>query len=135
MAMHDSEAPQPLSFPVPFLDIPTCLIFPGMPSGSVANLLGPPMLTDWVDGFGETDFWAFEYSCGLQVAFQILQDERRGVVFADSPDIEHVLRHIPCSKEVCEQVDDDYFEREVELLLSAYPERQKEIDALHSFQV
>lgn len=99
------------------------------------ELLGPPMLTDWVDGLGNGDFWAFEYPCGLQVVFRFMHESEGGLVLADSPEINHVLRHIPFDDTDCVSIDDDNLQSQLKLLLSAYPERQSEIDSLHSFQV
>lgn len=126
---------KPLSFPVQFPDVPACLVYCSV-SREMANIrLGPPILTDWVDGLGKADFWAFEYPCGLQVAFEFLHESTGGRILADSPEIEHVLRHIPFSESECARIDEIALQSELKLLLSGYPDRRDEIDSLHSFQV
>ena len=133
--MTAPEAPKPLTFPVRFPNVPPFLLIANVPRETVPNLVGPPMLTDWVDDLGNADFWAFEYPCGLQVAFQFMHDSEGGLVLADSPEINHVLRHIPFADADCIRIDDETLQSQLKLLLSAYPERQSEIDSLHSFQV
>lgn len=130
-----TDLPKPLAFPLPFPDIPPFLFIANVPRETVPALLGPAMLTEWVDGLGDADFWAFEYPCGLQVAFQFLHDSEGGLVLADSPEMNHVRRHIPFAGNDCVPIDDETLESYLKLLLSAYPERQPEIDSLHSFQV
>ncbi|QOV88044.1 hypothetical protein [Humisphaera borealis] len=91
------ETAKPLVFPVPFPDVPMWLFAFDLLPEAAAKKLGPPMLTDWIDGLGNADFWAFEFPCGLQVAFEFLHTATFGRVVADSPEIDHVLRHIPFS--------------------------------------
>lgn len=94
------------------------------------------MLVDWVDGLGDTDFWAYEFPCGLQVAIEFRHmRESDGLVCADSPEANHVVRHLPFSKEQCIPMNEIPLREQLDLLLSYYPERQDEINALRSFQV
>ncbi|QOV91265.1 hypothetical protein [Humisphaera borealis] len=129
------EAAKPLAFPVPFPDGPMWLLTCDASPEAAAEKLGPPMLTDWVDGLGNADFWAFEFPCGLQVAFEFLQTSKSGRVVADSPEIDHVLRHIPFSASECVRIDETALHSELERLLVACPERKSKIESLHSFQV
>ena len=133
--MSKSEIARPLSFPVPFPDIPSCLVFAGVPRQAVLGYLGPAMFTDLVDGLGPADFWGFEYPCGLQVVFEFLHESGGGRIIADSPEIEHILRHIPFPAESCIRVDQECMETELTQRLLAFPDRQSEIESLHSFQV
>lgn len=133
--MTVSESPKPLAFPVPFPDVPPFLLVANVPRETVQNLVGTPMHIEWINGLGHADFWAFEYSCGLQVVFQFMHDSEGGLVWADSLEIDHVLRHIPSAVADCVRIDDETLQSQIELLLSAYPDRQSEIDSLHSFQV
>ena len=133
--MTASDTPKPLAFPVPFPDVPPFLLVVNVLRKDVPRLLGPSMLTELVDGLGNADFWAFEYPCGLQVAFQFMHESEGGLVWADSPEIDHVRRHIPFADSDCACIDDETLQSQLKLLLSAYPERQSEIDSLHSFQV
>lgn len=127
--------PEPITFPVAFPDIPPFLFLINVPRKTAAEVLGPPMVTDIVDGLGDGDFWAFEYECGLQVVFQFMHHIDSGWVLADSPELDHVLRHIPFAKGDCVPIEEDVLESELKFLLSGCPERQKEIDQLQSFQV
>lgn len=125
----------PLTFPVPFPDMPGYLVICNVSREAAADKLGPPMLIDWVEGLGNADFWAFEFPCGLQVAFEFVHDSEGGRVVADSPEIDHVLRHIPFSASECVKLGDDSLQSQCKQLLKRYPERQAEIDSLRSFQV
>jgi hypothetical protein len=133
--MTATDSPKPLTFPVPFPDVPWGLVFVKLPRKMVTELLGAPMLTGWVDGLGNGDFWAFEYPCGLQVAFEFMHHDDYGKILADSPEIEHVLRHIPFAVGDCVRIDPDTLQTELSRLLSSWPARRAEIDSLHSFQV
>lgn len=134
--MTDHEPPKPLSLPIPFPDVPSFLVGLHVEREDVPALLGPPMLTGWVEGLGKADFWSFEYACGLQVAYRFLhRPGEGGVVMADSPEIAHVLRHIPFPERDCTPIDPATLQRELELLLLRFPERKAEVDALHAFQV
>lgn len=93
------------------------------------------MVTDNFEGLGEGDVWAFEYECGLQVVFQFMHHSDSGWVLADSPELEHVRRHIPFAQEDCVPIEEEVLKSELNFLLSESPQRQKEIDQLHSFQV
>lgn len=93
------------------------------------------MVTDIVDGLGEGDFWAFEYDCGLQVIFQFMHHIDSGRVLADSPELDHVRRHIPFTQDDCVPIKEEALESELRSLLSGCPERQEEFNQLHSFQV
>jgi hypothetical protein len=126
---------KPLSFPVRFPDVPPFLVFCNVSRQVAADRLGPPMLIDWVDGLGNADFWAFEYPCGLQVVFEFVHESNGGRVVADSPEVDHVLRHIPFTSSECITVDESALQSEIQRMLSAFPERRTEIEFLHSFQV
>lgn len=130
-----SEQPIPLTFPVSFPDIPSHLFMLKIPRAAVTKYLGPPMLTDTVEGLGDADFWGFEYPCGLKVVFEFLHASDRGRVVADSPELQHVLRHLPVPSEFCEPIAPLQFQSEISNLLSVYPDRKNEIGQLRAFQV
>lgn len=133
--MTATDNPKPLAFPVPFPDVPSFLIVAEVPRDSVPDYLGPVMLTDSVDGRGNADFWAFEYPCGLQVVFEFSHQTEGGLILADSPEIDHILRHIPFPPDSCVRIDQDTLDSQLKRLVSAYPERQAEVQSLHSYQV
>jgi hypothetical protein len=93
------------------------------------------MLVDRVDGLGDADFWAFEFPCGLQCAFEFLHLSDGGRVAADAPEIAHVLRHMPFPSTVCTRIDDETFQSELKFLLRGYPDRKAQVESLHSFEV
>lgn len=132
MAMETANR---LAFPLPFPDLPTWLFVCNVSRHVAAEKLGPPMLTDWIDGLGNADFWAFEFPCGLKVAFEFYHLVPRGRLIADSPELDHILRHIPFSLAECVRIDDAALRAQLQGLLSAFPERKSEIESLHSFQV
>jgi hypothetical protein len=133
--MTNLAAAKPLAFPAPFPDTPVYLIGCYVTREMAHRILGPPMLTRWTNGLGNGDGWAFEYPCGLQVLFRFLHDGEGGIVSADSPEINHVLRHIPCRDTDCVPIDEEALQSELKLLITAYPNRQNEIESLHAFQV
>ena len=124
-----------LTFPVGFADIIGNLLELNVSREVAAERLGPPILTDWVEGLGTADFWAFEYPCGLQVAFEFLHNAGSGRVIADSPEVDHILRHIPFSEPECVWLSGAAFQSALEFVLKRRPERQHEFDSLRSFQV
>jgi len=128
-------AAKPLGFPVTFPDVPLWLLAFDSSPEAAAEKLGPPMLTDWVDGLGQADFWAFEFPCGLRIAFEFLHVAKSGRLIADSPEIDHILRHIPFSASEYVRIDDAALQSELKRLLEAFPEHRSEIESLHSFQV
>lgn len=129
--------PKPLSFPAPFPDIPPCLVYCEVERQVATDLLGPPAMTEWVEGLGNADFWAFEYPCGLQLVYQFLHygTSTGGIVTADSPEIEHAIRHIPFKAEQCFALGDEALASELKTLLRVYPHRRAEIESLHAYQV
>ncbi|WP_425396182.1 hypothetical protein [Aeoliella sp.] len=135
MTNIDLTTAKPLAFPVPFTNLPSHLLICTFNHEVAAQTLGPPMLTDEVDGLGAADFWAFEYPCGLQVVFQFVHTQPGGLVLADSPEVEHVARHVPFDGSDMQRIDADALHSELDLLLSALPDRKPEIDSLHAFQV
>lgn len=133
--MTGTEITKRLPFPLPLPDSPSFLVVAHVPAPFMIKDLGPAMHTDWGDGLGQADLWGYEYPCGLQVVIEYFHGSRGGLILADSPEIEHVLRHIPVPRDFCIRVDQESLESAVKSLLKAFPDRQQEIDALHSFQV
>lgn len=125
--------PRRLDFPVSFGETP--IIEFNVSHADALAILGPPTITDWIPGLGTGDFWGLEYSCGLQVVFEFLHQASGGFVVGDSPEIEHVLRHIPFERSVCSPIDDAQMARVVERLKRDFPHRARELESLHSFQV
>jgi len=127
-----------LTFPVPFPDCPGWLIhLSKATSESLRGKLGVPHKTGWVDGLGDADFWAFEFECGLQVAIEhIHRPINNGArVVADSPEVEHVLRHLSFLDEKHQIIPEEALADELERLVKYYPSRQAEIDSLKRWQV
>jgi hypothetical protein len=128
-----------LSFPVPFPDVPSCLIhLPNATCESLREMLGAPQKTGWVDGLGDADFWAFEFECGLQVVIECLHTFRAKIgarVVADSPEIEHVQQHLSFLQEETRPISEDGLAEDVNRLVQYYPNRQQEIANLHAWQV
>lgn len=134
--MHLRHEAIPLAIPVPFPDIPAYLVAVNADREEAIRLLGEPHLTEETAGLGPTDWWAFEYPCGLQIMFQFLQLTERGLrVLADSPEIDHVLHHLPFPGSSCEVIPAETLARELQLLRKTYPERGRELDQLHAFQI
>lgn len=134
--MTTRETASPLDFPVPFPDVPAYLVEVNVTRKAAAVLLGPPQLVDEDSGLGEADWWAFQYDCGLQIVVEFLHaNDGHGIVLADSPEISHVIRHLPFPASKCSPIDDATLKNELSLLLSAYPSRTAEIEELNAFQV
>ena len=126
---------KPIAFPLPFPRIPSYLLIANVTRETLCELIGAPMLCQQIEEDRTTDHWAFEYPCGLKVAFQFTHGSEEIVVLADAPEISHVLRHIPIANSDCERIGEEELKSELERLLLISPERQEEIDCLRSFQV
>jgi hypothetical protein len=128
-----------LSSPVAFPAVPNFLLhLPNATCDSLKEKLGAPQVTEWVDGLGNADIWAFEFECGLQVALECLQSSyvKHGArVVADSPEIEHVHRHLSFLNEESCPISEEGLADELKLLVKCYPNRQQEIANLHAWQV
>lgn len=134
--MATRETVTPLTFPVAFADIPAYLVHVDVTRQAVADEFGRPQCVEEIDGLEVADWWAHQYRCGLQVVLQFLHhNDSGGIVIADSPEINHVIRHLPFATARCTPIDDATLERELKLLMSSYPERSAEINTLHGFQV
>jgi hypothetical protein len=100
-----------ISFPVPFAEIPPWICCWNVSRQVASERLGPPAVTDWVEGLGEADFWAFEFPCGLKVVCELVH-------------LSHFAR-----------IDDEQFRSHLKQIISLDPTRQSEIESLRSFQV
>ena len=129
------DGPKALAFPVAFPEVPAFLVEIQSTRNEAHHNLGLPHLTNWVDGLGECDFWAYEYRCGLQVVYQFLHDGQGGSALADSPEVNHVIRHSPFRQDLCFPITQEGLNLELDRLLSAYPFRAPEIALLDAFQV
>ena len=128
--------PVRLPFPVQFDELPPCLVWIDTSRQDAQRLLGVPHQQKFVDGLGMTDFWAFEYSCGLQVVIQFCHiGVEAGYVTADSPERSHVVRHLPFPSAMCKTFDGVEFQKQLDQIRALRPERSAELSALQSFQV
>lgn len=133
--MSQAELAKRLTFPAAFPDVPKYLVWCHFSRALALEILGPPVMTARVDGLGNADMWEFEYSCGLQAVLEFLHYMDGGIVLADSPEVQHLIRHLPFPKELLIPIDDVTLKKELGVLLQAYPTRQLEIESLKSFQV
>ena len=70
MVMTVLTPPKPLTFPVPFPDVPAYLIFIKVAREQAHRTLGPPMLIDWVDAHT----WdTFDSTTGSKIAADVKQ--------------------------------------------------------------
>jgi hypothetical protein len=62
----------------------------------VEVLFGPPHshLENSLEVAGPTDYWAFEFDCGLQVVLEYPTGPDCLIVVADAPETDHVLNHL-----------------------------------------
>ena len=59
------------------------------------RLLGPPHDFDEIcDGLGPSDFWAYEFDCGLKLVIGKSPTGRRCGITADAPEVAHIARHL-----------------------------------------
>jgi hypothetical protein len=123
-----------LTFPLPISYWPTGYIDCQISRLDAADILGPPMLTDWWDGLGMCDLWGFESPCGMKLAFQFFHSGKGGVIL-DSPEIEHALRHIPFPSSVLSPMPIEVYSEVLTEIAKLEPQRRSEIDALKAFQV
>lgn len=124
-----------LAFPVDFPDLPAFLVEFRVTREAAHRELGSPHQIEWVDGLGNSDFWAFEYPCGLQVVYEFVHLGPAALALADSPEVEHVIRHSPFDRDVCFPMTEEGLSRELERLRDWYPSREREVSLLHGFQV
>jgi hypothetical protein len=129
------EFDKTLPFPVPFPDEPPYLVICNVTRVLAHHELGAPHKIDWVDGLGMTDFWAFEYECGLQVVYDFCHSSTFGIILADSPEVAHVIRHCPFDRGDCDVISPDELEIRLERLIRAFPSRAAEFSNLYKFQV
>lgn len=71
-----------------------------LPSGEIYRRLGPPhrRIEDGDDEPGPAEYWAYRYPCGLTVLIVRHLDapgDYGGTVYADAPEIDHILNHLP----------------------------------------
>ncbi len=71
-----------------------------LPAGEIYRRLGPPhrRVEDGDDEPGPSEYWAYRYRCGLTVLIVRHLDapgDYAGTVYADAPEIEHILNHLP----------------------------------------
>jgi hypothetical protein len=45
-------------------------------------------------GFGNADYWAVQFDCGLKLAFEFFHHCTGGLIYADLPCAQHVRRHL-----------------------------------------
>jgi hypothetical protein len=126
---------KPLQIPVPFAGGFGYFVWCDVSLEEAHKVLGPPTATMWDDGLGEADFWALEYPCGLQVLYEFTHYPSGGSVVADSPEIQHLLRHLPFESSRCHAISESGLKQILDRIVSAYPNRRSEIESLHKFQV
>lgn len=101
----------------------------------VSAVLGPPHLTEWTDGAGMEDFWAYEYPCGLKLSYQFSHTTPHGIIVLDTPEIEHAVRHLPLRREYLYLPDAACYGEMIQTYLKSYPHRAQELEQLKAFQV
>jgi hypothetical protein len=55
---------------------------------------GPPMKTGVATWFHDVDVWSLEFSCALQVVVHYAPEVDRFGVYANAPEIDHIMRHL-----------------------------------------
>ena len=92
-------------------DARALLVF-DLPSGEIYRRLGPPhrRVEDRDDEAGPCEYWTFQYGCGLAVWIVRHLDasgDYVGTVYADAPEIEHILNHLPLADGIAWRLDRD----------------------------
>ena len=85
----------PLALPLGLGTSPFITVDIGETRSMAHELLGTPHLTELEDGLGDVDYWAFSFACGLRICYRFAHWDDHGVVTADLPEIDHVIRHLP----------------------------------------
>lgn len=133
--LSELKTAERLSIPLPMSYFPSAYLDCRLSRFDAAEVLGPPMLTSWMDGLGMMDLWGFEYPCGLRLAFQFPHTESVGGILFDSPEVEHAMRHLPFHEaDVTPMTPEiyDYINCEI---VKTFPDRRPEIAQLKAFQV
>ena len=130
------DAARRLTLPVAFPNIPSYLAaVQGTTSEEMHVRLGEPISISDEEGLGPTEAWAFEYPCGLQLVYLFYRLVGKLIVSADSPEVQHAIRHIPFPIDRIEAIPPDGLESELKALVSHSPDRAEEVNGLAAFQV
>jgi hypothetical protein len=91
------------------------------------NWIKTDPVVDWVDGLGDADYFAIEFDCGLQVAFEFLHGIPPsilppGTVLATEWNAHHVRRHLSIWNAQLVEFADDVFFREREWAFKHFPQ-------------
>jgi hypothetical protein len=135
-ALSELKEAKRLAFPVA-ISYPLCG-FIGCRLGpkQVAEALGPPMLTNVIDGAGRGDLWGYEFACGQKLLVQIPHASYHpGEIVFDSPEISHALRHLPFHERDLEPMSLEALAERCKDIIGWYPQRRAEIESLHAYQV
>jgi hypothetical protein len=84
-----------LSFPVSFGELP-CLTFQGTEQ-AILSRFGEPHQKSKEELWGEPGpcvYWAFRYSCGLEIVAKLFPDNGVVQVAANKFEVEHILHHL-----------------------------------------
>lgn len=135
-ALSELKQAKRLAFPVA-ISYPLCgFIGCRLSAKQVAEALGPPHLTDEIDGAGTGDLWAYEFACGLKLFVQIPHAAYHpGEIVMDSPEISHALRHLPFHESDLVPMSPQARAEICKAIIDRYPQRRAEIESLHAFQV
>lgn len=98
------------------------------------EVLGPPQRTDWEDGLGPCDYWAFEFPCGLGLVFPYPHYAACGAIMVEDPDVHHAMRHSPFAREHCQTLD-GFLREEMQRVALRFPDRAAKFLTLQAFQV
>jgi len=92
--MNGTHTPKPLDFPVDFERNFVAWLNDDC-RNQAHEMFGPPTLVEDIDGVGMADYWSFGFSCGLQIVYEFLHNGGKASIYADVPEFDHVVRHLP----------------------------------------
>lgn len=92
-------------------------------------------LVAWEDGFGEADYWAVEFDCGLKLCFEFVHLEKVGRVLATEPVPQHAKRHLGHWRDQLQEIPPETFELDRSTMIERFAATMPELMQLRSHQV
>lgn len=96
-----------IEFPVDFIDHPLAGI-ESISREEAVLAFGEPHLRDVIDGLGETDLWAYECDCGLQISIARFFFNDSASIDSNRPEPDHIERHLRTCGVKVDKADDEY---------------------------
>ena len=126
VALTDPEDASTIHFPIAGL---------GKNRDLAHELLGPPHFALEEDGMlMAIEHWAFQFPCGLRILYSFDPYQGGGGVFADMPEIDHVIRHLSLPRDCQEPQTVEDLQPYIDAVMSRPDRRVQQLRNLRSHQ-